>query len=172
VRTWDNGCLDLFTITFLRCLHIALGANTSIVSQFYTVKTTTWVNWGIIPYWCTWAILTRIWSTWCHWVEFFGLLKRTLKLLILSMVSALSTRMNLRVLWRVVTRTIVTARLSLRLKLALLLAKFIAFIFQAYCLIQQHLEVRKCVALQMIVKWPYQTIQKVFLSFCIRVDFI
>jgi hypothetical protein len=39
-------------------------------------------------------------------------------------------------------------------------------------LIEQQLKVKKCVALQLIVKWPYQSIEKVFLSLCIRVDFI
>jgi hypothetical protein len=50
--------------------------------------------------------------------------------------------------------------------------KFLAFVLQTYSLIEQHLKVRKCVALQMIVKWPYQTIEKAFLSLCICVDFI
>jgi hypothetical protein len=31
----------LASVTFLRCLHIALGANTSIVTQFSTIKTST-----------------------------------------------------------------------------------------------------------------------------------
>jgi hypothetical protein len=35
----------LASVTFLRCLHIALGGgNTGIVSQFSAVKTSTWVN--------------------------------------------------------------------------------------------------------------------------------
>jgi hypothetical protein len=49
---------------------------------------------------------------------------------------------------------------------------FLAFILQAYSLIEQHLKDWKCVALQIIVKWPYETIEKGFLSLCIRVDFI
>jgi hypothetical protein len=152
------------TIAFLRCVHVALGAYTGIVSQFSAIETSIWVNWSIIPYWCTWAILMRIWRMWCHKVEFFSLLKRTIKLLILSMVSALSGTTKLRALWWVVPRASVTARLPLRLKLSLRLTKFLAFVFQAYGLIQQHLEVRICVALQMIVKCPYHTIQKPFVS--------
>jgi hypothetical protein len=108
LRRWLSGTL---TITFLRCLHIVLGANTGIVSQFSTVETTIWVNWSIIPYWCTWAILIKIWSTWCHSVELFELIKRMIRLLILSMISALYTRTKLRALWQVVTRSSVTARL-------------------------------------------------------------
>jgi hypothetical protein len=92
--------------------------------------------------------------------------------LILSMASALSSRMKLRVLWQVVTRAAVTARLTLRLKLVFLFTKFPSFILQAYSLIEQHLKVKKCVALQLIVNWPYQTIEKALLSLCIRVDFI
>jgi hypothetical protein len=92
---------------------------------------------------------------WCHWVEFFGFLKQMIKLLTLSMISALYARTKLRALCRVVTRASITARLTLRLKLALLFMKFLAFVLQAYSLIEQHLKVRKCVALQMIVKWPY-----------------
>jgi hypothetical protein len=37
----------------------------------------------------------RIWSLWCHWVGFFGFLKRTI-LLTLSMISALCARTKLR----------------------------------------------------------------------------
>jgi hypothetical protein len=40
-------------VTFLRCLHIALRANTGIVSQFSAVETSTEVNWISVPYWCT-----------------------------------------------------------------------------------------------------------------------
>jgi hypothetical protein len=43
----------LASVTFLRCLYIALRANTGIVSQFSAVKATTWVNWSIVPYWGT-----------------------------------------------------------------------------------------------------------------------
>jgi hypothetical protein len=39
----------LASVTFLRCLHIALGANTGIVPQFSAIESTTWVNRSIIP---------------------------------------------------------------------------------------------------------------------------
>jgi hypothetical protein len=85
----------LASVTFLRCLHITLVANTGIVSQFSAIETSTGVNWSIIPYWCAGAVLVRIWSLWCHWVGFFGFFKRTMKLLSLSMISALYTRTKL-----------------------------------------------------------------------------
>ena len=66
----------------------------------------------------------------------------------------------------------VATGLSLRLELTLLFAEFLALAFQDYSFIQQGLEVGECMTLQLIVEWPYQSVQETILPLCISVNFI
>ena len=66
----------------------------------------------------------------------------------------------------------VAARLPLRLELPLHFTKFLALALQAYSFVEQCLKVGECMTLELVVEWPYQTIQEAILSLCISINII
>jgi hypothetical protein len=104
LRCWLSEPL---TIVFVGSLDVMIWADVGLVSQFSTIETTIRVSWGLVSYWCTWAISMMIWNMWCLLAELLELLGWTMRLRILQIISTWSTRTKLRSLWWVEVGTCV-----------------------------------------------------------------